>query len=129
MNFPIKIKFWDNDLKVFYYFTIDSDLDTVELYHVINEHNISKPYIFTGLEDMDGEKIYLGDIIELMGDVIVRTRGEVIYQDGCFCFKAPWIKKRKGKETYYPELKYYIDMTFIKAKVIGHVEEKELRNG
>ena len=83
---------------------------------------------FTGLLDSQGKEIYEGDIIEIDGGSD-KVNGEVIFEEGCFCFKAPWIKEGNS----YPELKYYTvfaglndDKRFkdcILTKIIGNIYE------
>lgn len=74
---------------------------------------------FTGLKDKNGEEIYEGDILKLNGgadDIF----GAVGFKDGCFVFGVPWINR---EEQPYPELKYYVGMSFCEVEVIGNIFE------
>lgn len=71
----------------------------------------------TGLEDVHGEAIYEGDILEVDGGA-EPIRMAVGYENGCFVALAPWVEKG-----FMPELKYYINMAFCTTKVIGNIYE------
>ena len=84
---------------------------------------------YTGLKDQNGVEIYEGDIVKFNGGA-EDFFAEIGFEYGCFIAKMPWvIKVKKFGKASYPELKYYIDMTFVSTEVIGNIyENPELIN-
>ncbi len=70
---------------------------------------------YTGLKDKEGKEIYEGDLLELDGGGEELFNFPIEYEDGCFGIRT------NGKD--FAELKYYIDMPFASAKIIGNVHE------
>lgn len=82
---------------------------------------------YTGLKDKNGKEIYEGDVCAVNGGA-EDMHGPVGFENGCFIWKAPWIKP----EQTYPELKYYCGFKeeFISIEVIGTIyENPELLEG
>ena len=72
---------------------------------------------YTGLKDKNGKEIYEGDLLQL---ITFEGDGEILaypveYEDGCFGIRT------NGE--YLAELKYYIDMSFVEAEIIGNIYE------
>ncbi len=79
---------------------------------------------YTGLKDKNGKEIYEGDLLQLItfegGGGI--SAFSVEFENGCFGINT------NGE--YLAELKYYIDMPFISAEIIGNIHENpELLKG
>jgi len=53
----IKLRFWDYDLKQFYYFTLNRDCNFEDLEHILNEHRISEAELYTVLKEKKGDEI------------------------------------------------------------------------
>lgn len=80
---------------------------------------------YTGLKDRNGIEIYEGDILDLDSGSESDCIGAVIFEYGCFCYKADWIKDGQ----HYPELKAYTEISFCDVEVIGNIyENPELLN-
>ena len=114
----IKFKFWDTMLKesTKYYSAPPQDI-----FEFDQDRYVALQY--TGLKDKNGVEIYEGDILKCNGgaeDFFCL----IGFEEGCFIAKMPWVKKDKEFcRASYPELKYYVNMTFVSIEVIGNIFE------
>ena len=133
----IKVRAWDEDAEHMFY----SDKPEDDYFFEFMDGNLRgfairpprgsdnpmeppEPYVddfpimqFTGFI-VENREIYEKDIVKFNGGA-EDFFAEIGFEDGCFIAKMPWIAE--GKK--YPELKYYMDMKFVSAKVVGTMDE------
>lgn len=137
MNREIKFRYWLIEEKKMTtnedYFTCDPEAGILQFadqgWHINNDKKNVREFIcmqFTGLKDKNSKEIYEGDIVK--NEDARGGESEVVFENGCFCLKSPWMKEQS-----HLQLRYYTQFYELKGaridcmplEVIGNIYENQ----